>query len=131
VELFLDWALENDLEILLPVANHDGTLSWKIFDGTTEQGILGFQEAAGAIVEPKNIDLAFVPALAVGKSGIRLGKGKGFYDRALPGFDPAPPVVAVIYDEELLEYVPTEDHDHPVDAVVTPSGISYFTNRLK
>lgn len=131
VELFLDWALENEIEILLPVVNPNQTLSWVIFDGTTTLGLLGFAEASGEVVEPRNINLAIIPALAVSRSGIRLGKGKGFYDRALPTFDPLPPVVAVVFDEELLDEVPAEAHDHPVDAVITPSGITNFSQRLK
>ena len=82
-ELFLDWALENEIEVLLPVANSDGSLGWVLFDGTTKQGIFGFNEAAGACVQPTNLDLAIIPAMAVSKAGIRLGKGKGFYDLSL------------------------------------------------
>jgi 5-formyltetrahydrofolate cyclo-ligase len=131
VELFLDWALENKIEILMPVSNSDGTLSWVIFDGSTQIGIFDFAEAVGQEIEPRNVDLVIIPALAVSQSGIRLGKGKGFYDRALPRFEPLPPVVAVVYDEEILDSIPSEAHDHPVDAAVTPAGIKHFSSRLK
>ncbi len=131
VELFLDWALDNSIEVLLPVSKHDGSLEWVPFTGETQPGIFGFHEAAGTATEPRNVDLVVVPALAVSKAGIRLGKGKGYYDRALPEFTPVPPVVAVIYSNEFLEHVPGEEHDHPVDAVVTESGITHITNRLK
>ena len=131
VELFLDWALENNIEILMPVSNSDGTLNWVIFDGSTQNGIFDFPEAVGAQMEPRNVDLVIIPALAVSESGIRLGKGKGFYDRALPRFEPLPPVVAVVYDEEILDSIPSEAHDHPVDAAVTPAGIKHFSSRLK
>lgn len=62
---------------------------------------------------------------------MRLGKGKGFYDRALKDFAPLPPVVAVVFEDEVLPSIPTEQHDHPVDAVVTPAGINHFSARLK
>lgn len=130
-ELFLDWALENDIEVLLPVSKSDGNLDWVVFDGTTRPGLFGFHEAAGPAVKPVNVDLAFVPALAVSESGIRLGKGKGFYDRALPTFEPIPPVIAIVYADELIEEVPNEEHDHPVDAVITERGITHFNERLK
>lgn len=130
-ELFIDWAMENQIEVLLPVSNSDGSLHWVMFDGSTEEGIYGFQEATGEIHEPKNIDLAIIPALAVDMDGVRLGKGKGFYDRALLEFVPLPPVIAVVFDEELLSSLPAESHDQPVDAAVTPSGIKNFTARLK
>ena len=130
-ELFIDWALDNDIEVLLPVSKTDGRLEWVAFDGSTQEGIFGFHEAVGNAQEPQNIDLAIIPALAVDKKGTRLGKGMGFYDRALVNFDPLPPVVAVVFDEEVLDSLPSEPHDHPVDAAVTPSGIKHFTQRLK
>ena len=40
------------------------------------------------------------------------------------------PVIAVVFDDELLETVPTEDHDHPVDAAITPSSTTRFSERL-
>jgi 5-formyltetrahydrofolate cyclo-ligase len=130
-ELFLDWALENEIEVLLPISKSDGNLDWVVFDGSTKPGLFGFHEADGPAIKPTNVDLAFVPALAVSESGIRLGKGKGFYDRALPKFEPTPPVVAIVYSDELLAEVPREEHDHPVDAVITERGITYFNERLK
>lgn len=131
VELFVDWALENDIEVLMPVVRSDGDLDWVVFDGSTKEGELGFLEAAGPTGTTANVDIAIIPALAISKAGIRLGKGKGFYDRALPKFSPAPYVVAVIFEEELLDLIPHELHDYPVDAVVTPVGITKFSNWLK
>jgi 5-formyltetrahydrofolate cyclo-ligase len=130
-ELFIDWALDNQIEVLLPVAKPDGTLEWVSFDGDTKVGIFGFHEATGTPVAPNSIDLAIIPALAVDGNGIRLGKGKGFYDRALLEFEPTPPIVVVVFDNEILDAVPAESHDYPVDAAVTPTGIKHFTQRLK
>ncbi|MEY3677228.1 MAG: hypothetical protein RL351_455 [Actinomycetota bacterium] len=130
-ELFIDWALDNQIEVLLPVAKTDGTLEWVSFDGDTKVGIFGFHEATGTPVAPNSIDLAIIPALAVDGNGIRLGKGKGFYDRALLEFEPTPPIVVVVFDNEILDSVPAESHDYPVDAAVTPTGIKHFTQRLK
>lgn len=129
-ELFIDWAIESQIEVLLPVSNQDGSLSWVRFEGQTSPGIFGFAEPVG---EPGNLasaDLIFIPALAVDSEGQRLGKGKGYYDRALAALEALAPVVAVVFDEELLESVPTEDHDHPVDAAVTPSSKTFFSDRL-
>lgn len=130
-ELFIDWALENEIEVLLPVANSDGSMHWVKFDGQTQTGIFGFAEAAGDAVTADGIDLAIVPALAVDRAGVRLGKGKGYYDRALKLISPLPAVVAVIFDDELLDEIPVEAHDHPVDCAVTPTQTLHFTNRLK
>lgn len=123
-ELFIDWGLDAGIRILLPVSLETGELEWVNFEGETEVGIFGFAEAAGARVSLDEVDLVIAPALAVDLAGNRLGKGKGFYDRALSGL--SIPVVAVVYDDELLEAVPTEPHDQPVAAVVTPSQLVVF-----
>lgn len=130
-ELFIDWALENEIEVLLPIAKENGDLDWVIFDGQTQVGIFGFAEAVGETVSPNGIDLMIIPALAIDQSGMRLGKGKGYYDRALAELNPKPPIVAVVFDDELIESIPAEEHDHPVDAAVTPSRVVHFTERLK
>ena len=129
-ELFIDWAIENEIEVLLPVSNQDGSLSWVVFEGETEPGIFGFEEPKGKTAELTGADLIFIPALAVDKAGQRLGKGKGYYDRALATLETAAPIIAVVFDDELLETVPTEGHDHPVDAAVTPSSTTLFSDRL-
>jgi 5-formyltetrahydrofolate cyclo-ligase len=65
-------------------------------------------------------DVILAPALAIDRLGHRLGQGGGCYDRALPRASGE--VIAVIADDELVEAVPTEAHDLPVAAVVTPSA---------
>ena len=131
VELFLDWAIEEGIEILLPVANQDGSMHWVRFEGETTAGIYGFEEAVGEVVEVHNIDLMIIPALAIDRQGNRLGKGKGYYDRALASLDEVPKTVAVVYDDEVIETIPHEPHDHPVDAVATEKQLIHFTDRLK
>lgn len=123
-ELFIDWALEAGIEVLLPVSLASGELEWVRFEGETEIGIFGFAEAVGESVSLAGVDLVIAPALAVDQNGNRLGKGKGYYDRALEKQNL--PVVAVVYDDELLESIPVEPHDHPVHAVVTPKQIVVF-----
>jgi 5-formyltetrahydrofolate cyclo-ligase len=118
--IFNKWALDARLELLLPVANPDSTLHWVAFDGvTTTLSIFGFAEPHGPPVELEPLDLIIVPALAVDQSGNRLGKGKGYYDRALA--NASAHAVAVVYEHELLEALPAAGHDRKVDFVVTPS----------
>lgn len=66
-----------------------------------------------------DIDLIFVPALAVAPSGHRLGYGAGFYDSLLPDVCPPGLAVAVAYDFQLLVELPTRSHDVPCDLVLT------------
>jgi len=61
----------------------------------------------------------------VDHAGNRLGRGGGSYDRALARVGPLIPVIALLYDAELLGHVPAAPHDTPVRAVVRPgSGIT-------
>ena len=71
----------------------------------------------------KEADLIVIPALAASADGTRLGQGGGWYDRALTHRSPGTPVVAVIFDDEVLEaeIIPAEPHDVPVDGIVTPT----------
>lgn len=79
-------------------------------------------EAKGA-ESLKEADLIVIPALATSVDGTRLGQGGGWYDRALMHRSPGVPVVAVVFDDEVLEpgIIPAEPHDVPVDAIVTPT----------
>ncbi|MFM6971892.1 MAG: 5-formyltetrahydrofolate cyclo-ligase [Rhodoluna sp.] len=129
-ELFIDWAIENNIEVLLPVSKPDGILEWVNYSGETIDGIFGFSEAAGDVVPFDKVDLLIIPALAIDKSGNRMGKGKGYYDRAMADIAELPPVVAVVFDDELVDGLPVEPHDRKVNAVVTPSQIVHFDDRL-
>ena len=72
--------------------------------------------------------MVLVPALAVDHAGNRLGRGGGSYDRALARVGPLIPLIALVYDDELLDHVPTAPHDVPVRAAVSPlTGITVMT----
>ena len=68
-------------------------------------------------------DLIIIPALAASADGTRLGQGGGWYDRALVHRSPGVAVVSVVFDDEVLEsgVIPTEAHDVPIDAIITPT----------
>ena len=87
-------------------------------------------EARGA-ESLKEADLIIIPALAASADGTRLGQGGGWYDRALTHRSPGTPVVAVIFDDEVLQagIIPAEPHDIPVDGIVTPTR-TIATNAL-
>lgn len=110
-------------KVWLPISLPGGELAWALHGRDSAPGALGITEPAGARFNSnvlRSCALVFVPALAVDRGGMRLGKGAGYYDRALAGLRSA--VVAVVYDEDVIARVPHDAHDVPVDAVVTPSG---------
>ena len=94
--------------------------------GPAAAGAFGIMEPSGVSVSLNSADLILVPAMAIDNSGNRLGKGRGYYDRAL--FESLTPRFAVIFDEEFLDSVPTEDHDLRMNGAVSPSAIRYLNN---
>ncbi len=111
------------VRVLLPVLLADMDLDWAPFTAAADlvDGRLGLLEPVGPPLGPDVIataDLVLVPALAVDRSGQRLGQGGGSYDRAL--VRATAPVVAVVFGDEVLETLPTEMHDRSVDGVLTP-----------
>ena len=112
--------------LLLPVVPATGAeLGWAEFRGELAPGRFGLLEPVGPRLPPAALADAVavvVPALAVTREGTRLGRGAGYYDRALRHAAAQAILVAVVFDDELLDEVPTEPHDLPMTAVVTPSG---------
>ena len=125
---FLNWALGHSIELLLPRVAGD-SLNWVRFEGKTSPGQLGFVEAAGTASNLDRADVIFIPALAVDLAKNRLGKGKGFYDRALANLGMGkgrPKLVAVVFDEEVMLSLPSESHDQKVDAAITASKLIWL-----
>ena len=116
------------VRVLLPVLRADLDLDWAIYDGTHHltQGPRGVMSPAGPALGMSALaeaEVVVVPALAVDRRGHRLGRGGGSYDRALVRAAPGAVVVAPIYEGELLDHVPAEDHDRRVHLAVLPSGV--------
>jgi 5-formyltetrahydrofolate cyclo-ligase len=105
------------IQVLVPVLLPDRDLDWAPWDAEAAKpgAGLGRDTIAGA-------DAVFVPALAVAADGVRIGRGGGSYDRALPRARPDAIVAALLFDGELVAELPRDEWDHPVTAVVTPGG---------
>lgn len=121
----LAWLVGRGVEVIVPISRADRSLGWVSYAaGDTVVGDLGVPEPSGAPLPGSPLascDLVLVPALAVDHVGHRLGRGAGYYDRALADVDR--PVCAVVFDDELVPSLPHEPHDHPVDLVLTPAGV--------
>ena len=115
-------------DVLLPVVPEtEGPMDWARFSSTddTAPTAIGIREPTGPRLGPQAITeaaLVLVPALAVDRSGVRLGRGRGHYDRSLRLVSPPALLVAVIDDDELVPRLPAEPHDRPVDAVLMPTA---------
>lgn len=73
-----------------------------------------------------SLDLVLAPGAAFDRSGQRMGYGKGYYDRFLSDPDLKGWIVGLAYAIQILERLPAEPHDRPVDALVTEEGIMTF-----
>ncbi|WP_433298304.1 5-formyltetrahydrofolate cyclo-ligase [Actinoplanes sp. CA-030573] len=115
-------------EVLLPVLLPSGDLDWAVyFPLTLAPGPRGLLEPGGprlGVTAVTAASLVLVPALAVDRRGMRMGRGGGSYDRVLARLPfPEPPLtVALLHDGELIDAVPAEPHDRPVHGWITPSG---------
>ena len=85
-------------------------------------GHYGIQEPlAPALLTMNHIDLIVVPGVAFDRSGNRLGRGGGYYDRLLGGFSGR--AIAVAFSFQILPHIPIEAHDKPVGILVTEKEI--------
>lgn len=78
------------------------------------------------LLEPSELDLIIVPGVAFDKGGRRLGMGAGYYDRFLLKANKTE-LIGAAWAAQILEMVPTDEHDRPVNYLVTEEGI--FTCR--
>ena len=122
---FADQLREHSRLVFVPISLPGGVLAWAVHGRASESatGVLGITEPAGARFTSNVLSSCgalVVPALGVDRRGMRLGKGAGYYDRALATTQV--PTAAVVYDDNVVDAVPHDAHDVPVDAVITPSG---------
>jgi len=125
----IDALLRHDVIVLLPVARQDtdGTplpLRWGRYrPGELVDALFGLYEPAQPRLPAHAVAEAavvVVPALAVDRQGVRLGRGAGFYDRTLLLADPGAALVAVVRDDELVDRLPCEPHDVRMTHALTP-----------
>jgi len=135
---FLRWAFDAGIRVLLPISREDGLLDWAPYAGPSDDGsdeyedLLGMPAPTTEVLGPiaiNDVDLIIVPAASVDRSGMRMGWGRGYFDKTLGSMERCPPVYAVIFDNEFVDSVPSEVHDQRVGGVVTPSGVTALPAR--
>lgn len=83
------------------------------------QGILEPRGGEQRLVDPAEVDLFIIPGKVFDLRGYRIGRGLGFYDRCLSGVKGHAVICAMAYELEVLDELPSEAHDVPVDYIVT------------
>ena len=115
-----------DRRWVLPRVEGD-TMRFHFADAATlAAGSFGIPEppADSPVCPTSEIDLFLCPGMAFSIQGIRLGRGKGYYDRALAGASPEATKVGVCFSEQFMAELPSEPHDIPMDFLATPIGVS-------
>jgi len=88
-------------------------------------GVLGIREPRADLpeIQPEELDWILAPGLAFDRRGYRLGRGAGYYDRLLTRLRPDAICWALCLSCQLVERLPVEDHDMPLDGVSTPDRV--------
>lgn len=128
----LDVLADRGVTVLLPVVLPDLDLDWAPYTGSKKlvKATRGLLEPSAEPLGPDAVttaDVVLVPALAVDRSGYRLGQGGGCYDRALARVAGRAFTCALLHDGELLDLpLPRDQHDVPVHAAAAPSAFHRF-----
>ena len=112
----------DQVAVLLPVLRREPDWAWYTGPDELTVGPLGIPQPTGPPLGADALGLAnwiWLPGLAGTTDGRRLGTGGGWYDRALAGAAPSARRGLLLFDEEVLDDLPTDHWDHPVDLLVT------------
>lgn len=108
---------------MIPVAIHS-------LETGFSTGALGLRNpTAGVPVPFEEIDLVVTPGLGFDKKGNRLGRGGSYYDRFFANPELKAQKCGLAFDEQIVEQIPVNDHDIPVDLVVTDKEILYISEK--
>lgn len=122
--------------ILLPISLRGGVLHWAYYQGKArlERGLLGIPVPSGRRFDGRVLpycDLIICPAVAASDDGRRLGRGGGYYDRAIAAMHrdclgnlPRPTLALAVYHSEVFPSVAAEPHDMQANVLVTDRGIT-------
>lgn len=132
-EHILEESLKKGKRVVIPRIDitDDGTkgivpYEIKDIENDVERGTFGVREPDRRIavkVNPEDIDLIIIPGVGFDARGYRIGFGAGYYDRFLKKISPHCHKVALAFEFQVLEKLPEEEHDIPVDIIITEKRI--------
>ena len=116
---FIEDLLRQNKRVVVPRIAGDEMNFYDISEGV-EIGAFGIMEpTATAPVKPSEIDVMVVPGVVFTLDGARCGRGKGFYDKYLSHKDFRAYTIGVCYPCQIVENLPTEEHDKVLDCVIS------------
>jgi len=123
--VFIDELVSRGTAVLVPRVTGSDLVWFNYEKAQLSESKLGIAEPNQEVpnqVELLPSDLLLIPALAVDSSGNRLGRGKGYFDKALANL-PSNVVYAICFESEFIDDLPSEAHDRRVQGVVTEAAI--------
>lgn len=120
--LLLEW-MESGWIVCIPAVENGGLVFRKAVTlDIPRHPVTNIPHPEGEPMQGEDIDIVIVPGRAFTKDGMRLGRGNGGYDRWLAA-NPEPKTIGICFDCQMLQDMPQEPHDRPVQTVLTPSKI--------
>jgi 5-formyltetrahydrofolate cyclo-ligase len=128
----LDALLESATKVILPVVTGPyQPLELRVWEPGVELEKAGFGTFGPPADAPVAIpDVLLMPLLAFDKMGTRLGYGGGYYDRTLASLPKKPRLIGLAFAIQEVDEIPRLDHDVPLDAVITETGLRMFGDTL-
>lgn len=127
---------KNEKKVLVPYVDKD-----KVIQISKINSFDDLEPKTFGILEPKRnkikkfdidkLDLVIVPGIAFDKNGHRIGYGHGYYDRFLEKIKKDTAKIALAFDFQIVDKIPEERHDVPVDVVVTEKRVIICNGDIK
>ena len=119
----IDFLLLNNKAIVVSVSDFStNTLKHFLFDRKTKLKVSSFgipEPVNGLKIDPKEIDLVFVPLLISDEKNYRVGYGKGFYDRFLAECREDVKTIGLNFFKPIKEIIDLKSYDVALDTVIT------------
>jgi 5-formyltetrahydrofolate cyclo-ligase len=122
--------LDQGYLLYLPYTRKDqidlGTAQINDLDSELKEGVYGVQEPVARIrgeEVPEDLDVIVVPGACFTPEGYRIGYGGGYYDSFLSKHANGALKVGFCYDRFIVDSIPVEEHDVPVDLIVTEKEV--------
>lgn len=95
--------------------------SWEVLEPGTFSILEPMFNEETEEANPEELDIILVPGIAFDQHGHRLGHGRGFYDRTLKKTNAFK--VGLAFSEQIVDKIPNEEHDVPLDLIITDSSL--------
>ena len=116
-DIMLD-ILQQDRNLLLPKIVNDNLKFYIVTNlEKLEKGSFEIMEPKDSCKKAEKINCILIPTVGISKTGIRLGYGKGYYDKFLSSTDAVK--ISLTYAKQIVKSIPNDSHDVKIDWIIT------------